>query len=57
MYIPHLHQIVEVKSVFTYNQKKDHNEAKFAQVVKDGYALLIMVYDRGGKRKVQDELR
>lgn len=54
MYIPHLHQIIEIKSLFTYEQKKDHNEEKFKQVVKDGYQLRVMVYDKGGKRKVHD---
>lgn len=56
MYIPHLHQIIEVKSPFTESIKKDNNRLKFDKVIADGYSLRVMVYDRGGKRKVRDEL-
>lgn len=56
MYIPHLHQIIEVKSPFTLEQKKDHNDAKFKKVIHDGYSLRLMVYEKNGKRKVLDTI-
>ena len=51
-YIPSKNMIVEVKSTYTLESKKEQNDAKFKKVVEDGYKLRLMVYDN--KHKIQD---
>jgi len=54
MYIPHLHMIIEIKSSFTEEQKKDNNQEKQDQVLKDGFFFRKMIYDHKGTVKVSD---
>lgn len=54
MYIPHLHMIIEIKSSFTEEQKKDNNNEKKDQVLKDGFLFRKIIYDKKGTVKVSD---
>ena len=52
IYIPSKHKMIEVKSTWTYEKKKDSVHAKGLQCKRDGYEYEIWIYNTKSRKDV-----